>query len=279
MNNGCELDYCNAKILRNKMMQIEIDLSKLERGTHEGRVKVTRGGKTFWRKQRIGQKGDEKVLAMVIDKEVKVISDKLEGYADDYDKEGKEALKNDCIKIVELLKNGKAKEASKLFAGSDLKYDIGNTYDELNDYVDKKYIAKTFGEDWGTKPGEYVAYRSGEVKGEKRGIFLSMDRKGAKMYSKGGEVKTIEYRVNIKNPLVGERVEEVYADLVGENAHEVYERKNRSGDINKFWRELDAKVITLAEKEGYDSIVYTKPAPPALRELVLVSSESIINKE
>ena len=38
------------------MIQIEIDLLKLERGTHEGRVKVTRGGKTFYRKQRVGQK-------------------------------------------------------------------------------------------------------------------------------------------------------------------------------------------------------------------------------
>lgn len=41
-------------------MQIEIDLTKIERGTHEGRVKVTRGGKTFWRKQRVGQKEPEK---------------------------------------------------------------------------------------------------------------------------------------------------------------------------------------------------------------------------
>ena len=41
------------------MAQIEIDLglfTKIERGTHTGRVKVTRKGKTFWREQRIGQK-------------------------------------------------------------------------------------------------------------------------------------------------------------------------------------------------------------------------------
>jgi hypothetical protein len=42
------------------MVQIEIDLSKLERGTHIERVKVTRGGKTFWRKQRVGVKEEEK---------------------------------------------------------------------------------------------------------------------------------------------------------------------------------------------------------------------------
>ena len=42
------------------MIQIEIDLTKLERGTHIGRVKVTRGGKTFYRKQRVGRKEKEK---------------------------------------------------------------------------------------------------------------------------------------------------------------------------------------------------------------------------
>lgn len=41
-------------------MQIEIDLTKIERGTHEDRVKVTRGGKTFYRKQRVGKKEPEK---------------------------------------------------------------------------------------------------------------------------------------------------------------------------------------------------------------------------
>jgi hypothetical protein len=35
---------------------IEIDLLKLERGTREGQVKVRRGGKIFYRKQRLGQK-------------------------------------------------------------------------------------------------------------------------------------------------------------------------------------------------------------------------------
>lgn len=41
-------------------MQIEINLLKLERGLREGRVKVTRGGKTFYRKQRIGVKESER---------------------------------------------------------------------------------------------------------------------------------------------------------------------------------------------------------------------------
>ena len=39
--------------------KIEINLSKLERGTHEGQVKVVRDGKTFYRKQRLGTKEKE----------------------------------------------------------------------------------------------------------------------------------------------------------------------------------------------------------------------------
>jgi len=37
-------------------MTIEINLHKLERGTHEGVVTVRRGGKVFQRKQRVGKK-------------------------------------------------------------------------------------------------------------------------------------------------------------------------------------------------------------------------------
>lgn len=40
-------------------MLIEIGLSKLERGLREEKVKVTRGGKTFYRRQRVGQKEKE----------------------------------------------------------------------------------------------------------------------------------------------------------------------------------------------------------------------------
>jgi hypothetical protein len=50
-------------------MQIEIDLSKVERGLREERVKVVRGGKTFYRKQRVGRKeveGEEKPKELAI---------------------------------------------------------------------------------------------------------------------------------------------------------------------------------------------------------------------
>lgn len=41
-------------------MRIEIDLAKLDRGTHVEQVRVTRGGKTFYRKQRVGRKEVDK---------------------------------------------------------------------------------------------------------------------------------------------------------------------------------------------------------------------------
>lgn len=40
---------------------IEINLRKLSRGTHTGRVRVTRSGKTFWREQRIGRKVNDNI--------------------------------------------------------------------------------------------------------------------------------------------------------------------------------------------------------------------------
>ena len=63
---------------------IEIDLSKLERGTHTGNVKVTRKGKTFYRKQRIGQKEVDKKDTLSIYKNTltKMDSDELKQQID-----------------------------------------------------------------------------------------------------------------------------------------------------------------------------------------------------
>lgn len=255
------------------MTQIEIDLAKLERGLREGRVKVTRSGKTFWRKQRVGVKeGKEKPE---IPQAVKDIVDQLDLYILEYKQEGNTELENDANTIRNLLFSGKENDALKVFQDGKLKYDIGVTYDKLKDYLDEKYIIENFGVDWGTKPGKYEVYRAGGIKGDRRGIFFSIDERGASAYSKGGEIETKKYKIGIKNPLVGNRVEEVYANLIGENVSKIYERKNRAKNVNTFWRNLDAKVVKLAKEKGYDSILYTKPAPPALRELVLFDNKSV----
>ena len=53
------ISQSNVAVPQNILKRIKsslLPLAKLERGTHEGRVKVTRKGKTFYRKQRLGRK-------------------------------------------------------------------------------------------------------------------------------------------------------------------------------------------------------------------------------
>jgi hypothetical protein len=42
---------------------------------------------------------------------------------------------------------------------------------------------------------------------------------------------------------------------------------------------MDAAVFSLAKKKGYDSICYTEPAYPAIRELVVFRFDSLANIE
>lgn len=59
------------------MAKIEIDLEKLERGTHIEQVRVTRGGKTFYRKQRVGRKENESGIKQKGSKIVENLTGKL----------------------------------------------------------------------------------------------------------------------------------------------------------------------------------------------------------
>jgi N-acetylglutamate synthase-like GNAT family acetyltransferase len=45
---------------------IELNLNKLERGTHTAPVKVSRGGKTFYQQRRVGQKKKDSIGDMVL---------------------------------------------------------------------------------------------------------------------------------------------------------------------------------------------------------------------
>ena len=57
---------------------IEIDLTKLERGTRTGKVRVHRGGKVFYREQRLGRKEhDEDKEAGAINKWIKDVIDPI----------------------------------------------------------------------------------------------------------------------------------------------------------------------------------------------------------
>ena len=112
------------------MIQIEINLLKLERGTHTGRVKVTRKGKTFWREQRIGRKEEPKPFISwksgdPYPKEVKV------GAIADMGKFGK-------YKIVEIVGGSVKCENGRYYGISDLVGIIPTKVEEKPTKVEEK---------------------------------------------------------------------------------------------------------------------------------------------
>ena len=250
---------------------IEIDLGKLERGTHEAWITVKRGGKTFKRKQRVGQKEKTKE----IDGELKDIIDKLFQYSGEYKSENNPEMEKDCNTIISLLNSGDINEAYSIFNKSDLRYDILSTCKKLEKYKIKQETSKEFGADWGVKPGQYTVYRAGGVTGAKRGIFFSMDKKGADAYSTSKN-PTQKYDIDIKNPLVMTEVKAAYSELTGKSMSEILKERDSVDNVNDWWRKIDAKVARLAKEKGYDAITYTDPAPPATRELILLDEKGII---
>ena len=92
-------------------MQIEIDLNKLERGMREGQVKVTRGGKTFWRKQRIGRKEVSKVDKLTM------FRDNLTEMSDDDLKEQMSIIESEYPAVRQGLVNWYRNESMKSFDG------------------------------------------------------------------------------------------------------------------------------------------------------------------
>ncbi len=245
---------------------IEIDLIKLDRGTHTEMVNVKRGGTVFRRKQRVGQKDKPKK----VDAELKDIIDTLSQYSKEYKSDNNPKMEADCNTIISLLDNDVDK-AYNTFSKSDLRYDISSTYKKLGKYKD----SRGSGTDWGTKPGKYVVYRAGDVTNPKRGIFFSMDKVGADAYSTG-EKQTREYNIDIKNPFVMTEVKAAYSKLTGKSMADICKERDSADNVNDWWRKIDAKVSKLAKAKGYDAITYTDPAPPATRELILLDEKGII---
>ena len=249
--------------------KIEFDIGALtKQEKHYEYVTVhPKTGKPFKRKQLVGRKEPEKK-----DKIISDIIDRLDKYSKEYKEDGNAELERTSNKVKELLMEGKEKDALEVAMKSDLKYDISNTVKQIKDYVNKKYTEEKFDENWGKEPGIYTAYRAGSIENTGRGIFFSVDRKGAEQYSWGGKRPTKEYKVNIKNPLVAEKMNDAFDKLGGKGR----KKWKETLDPVDYQRKMDVKVAALAKKKGYDAIVYIKPAPPALRELVLLDNENII---
>ena len=192
----------------------------------------------------------------------KELSSKLQVYHQEYANEGKQELSLRAKELADTLDRGDYDGATRLLSESDLRYEIPQTSTAIVDLKDSVYLAREFGSDWGTKPGTYTAHRSGGLDSP-RGVFLSIDRKGAASY--GPDVKS--YEIELKNPLVAPRLEDAYATLTGKSVTDVVAQRQRASNVNDWWQKLDKKIATAAKKAGYDAVVYTKPAPPAIREL------------
>ena len=63
---------------------------------------------------------------------------------------------------------------------------------------------------------------------------------------------------------------EAYAHFTGLSLEEVDKRINRSKDVGEWWMKADTLIFKKASVKGYDVVVYTRPAPPALREMVII---------
>ena len=105
------------------------------------------------------------------------------------------------------------------------------------------------------KPGKYVMYRSGKV-GKRSGmLFFAPDKAGADTYADLHDGDTVQYSVDIKNPLV------VTGSADGECLRKAWQSlhpgqtppKNLTGSS---WKKMDRENASALEGSQYDSIIY-----------------------
>ena len=122
-----------------------------------------------------------------------------------------------------------------------------------------------------------IAYRVGEVSDRHgRGVFFAGEKEGAEAYAKlhpGHEVKA--YKVKLKKPLLAGHQNDVTIRLFGKSYGEMHDKLNttKGGGAVVAGRKLDVKIAKEAKRQGYDSIVYMKPAAPAKTEVAVLTSK------
>ena len=145
---------------------------------------------------------------------------------------------------------------------------------------------------WGTVAGTYIAYRSGDIHNEPNGLFFAPDEESCRAYSKQDRNNVINgYKIKIVNPYVTESVYSALYELVGGTSPEQWHEKmsrleykmyKNQGTVSTSNADIhpslafDIRVRKIAEKKKYDSICYTNPPAPAIRELVIFDVSKII---
>jgi hypothetical protein len=199
----------------------------------------------------------------------------LKKYRTEYASEGRDAFVEDIDLILKNIQSGDLQTAFNVFAKSDLKYDIGTTYTNLQRLKDDKYVESNFDKNWGSTSGTYIAWRAGTVSNTPNGIFFSIDKKGAEQYSNSGSREVKKYNVTVRKPLVARIHVDALSKLTGKPSSYFLNQRDRSGNVQKWWISADTKIKNLAQKAGYDSVLYTHPAAPAIRELVIFNKNQV----
>jgi SPP1 gp7 family putative phage head morphogenesis protein len=203
------------------------------------------------------------------------LADKLEGYVKDYTKDNKPEYAAQATATAQLLRAGEYQKAYEELWKGDLRYDIPNTATAVVKVKEDAYISSTFGEDWGMKAGTYSVWRSGDLDSV-RGVFFSIDEQGAKAYSSlHNDAPALQYETTIQKPLVADDLIGAYSQLTGRSVESLRKQRDNHPNVAKWWRDVDKKVFELAKKQGYDAITYTKPAAPALREMVVIDKKAL----
>lgn len=145
----------------------------------------------------------------------------------------------------------------------------GSSPKPSNLFGERKWVTDDdigFEADYGKKAGTYIAYRVGPIQSTTRKLtFLSANYGGAVEYGYPEDVKA--YAVTIQKPFVTTNIYNALAKLTGENAATLKKQHNNS---SSWLRDADNRLHELLVKNGYDSVVFTKPTPPADREIAVV---------
>lgn len=218
---------------------------------------------------------DKILLNESLQQDLDGVIEKLESYQHEYSKENdKESA--DIIRVtLDLLQQKKYAKSLDNIWNSKLRYDISNTLMEFKRIVTELHLQANYDPQWGQRAGEYIGFHAGPVHEVPNGLFFSIDQEGAVPYSHGGRRELKKYKVMIKRPLVAKSLYSALSILTGKGEQYFTDQKNKSNNVSKWWISMDEKVVKLASAKGYDSVLYTNPAPPAKKELVIFNSNQV----
>jgi hypothetical protein len=208
-------------------------------------------------------------------------------YEDIYNETEMEELYNEILERLEeivvdeplfknVIKYFKEKDYQKTldeYRKHELQYSYGNTYDKIYKIRKLSSLQTRFDKSWGSKSGTYIAYRAGDIKKQKNGLFFSIDEIGAKSYSDTNR-PVQKYEVTIRNPYTSKMMINLISELGEVPIQKIYNKRDKM-DSGKFTFWADEQAVKLATKKGYDSILYTDPLPPADIELVVFNPNNV----